>query len=368
MSATYELWLTDDLGRRLQPPLTTWTALEWAMATNEVGWLTLTFADDRLRPLFRRNRRIYVWRQPEGGRMGLVRSYFVRRVERGYNGANRYFKVGGPDSNDLLRTRVVAYDEATTQDEKTGPADDLMKAYVADNLGADATDADRNITALGFSVEANASAGPSVDMSGARQQVLDVLQALANAAKVAGTRVVFDVANNGSQDFIFRTYIGQRGRDRRCGVAQRARLFSMEQGNISDPVLVEDATEEVTVVYGLGTGVEGIREVAEVEDTARTGAARFNRREASLQASNLDDTETLTDVANAALHEGRPKTIFRANLLESPGARYQVDYGWGDLVTVAYENERYDCEVKAITGRVERGVETLEVKLEDATA
>lgn len=360
----YEIWLTDDRGGRIQPPVTEFTRLEWTRIKHDVGWLDVVLPGSYDYRKFSKGRRLYVWRKPQGQSPRLIRPYTICYTERGYSGAQKYLRLIAGDPNWLISSRVVAYDSTTAQADKNDYADDMMKEYVAENLGASAADTARDWSSDGITVESNASAGPTLYYEASYKQLLTVLQDIADAAETAGTRVLFDFAASTTTDMQFRTYIGQLGRDRRHNQGGNSKTLSLQAGNIMNPVIVDDARDEVNVVYGLGQGLYDYREVYEAEDTLRTDDWVFARREGTAQGGGLYDLDALYDAADTALKDGRPLRSFSAALLDKPGYRYQVDYDFGDLVTVEFDEETFGCEISGVHGVAENGVETLTAVLD----
>lgn len=103
--------------------------------------------------------------------------------------------IGGPDLNDLFARRVVAAASGSAEAQKNGPADDVMKEYVYENLGAGAA-ADRQLpAALGFTMAADAGAGQTVDYSSVYGNLLEVLKRVAQRAAEGGTKTYFGMQN-----------------------------------------------------------------------------------------------------------------------------------------------------------------------------
>ncbi len=78
-----------------------------------------------------------------------------------------------------------------------------------------------------------------------------------------------------------------------------------------------------------------------------------------------DSAGGLTGEANAAVRNGRPRTIFRGKLLDTQDTRYGVHWAWGDFVTAQYQGYQIDCRVDAVTVTVKPGdsYETVEALL-----
>jgi hypothetical protein len=101
--------------------------------------------------------------------------------------------VGGPDLNDLLARRVIAYATGTAEAKKSQEADDMLKAYVYENLGAGALAARQLPATLGFEQAADTASAPSVEYSATYGNLLEVLKRVADRAAENGTRVYFGV-------------------------------------------------------------------------------------------------------------------------------------------------------------------------------
>lgn len=267
--------------------------------------------------------------------------------------------LSGPDQNVLLKRRLVAYYAGTTQAQKSAAADDLIKEIIAENLGASATDTDRDLTAAGLTVQGDLSQGPTVDKSFAYANVLRIFQEAADVARSNDSEIYFAVVPTSDTDFQFRTWTGQWGRDRR-----ETLTLSEEMGNLTDVVVEEDYSSEVNFVYAGGQGEESARVVVEVWDPARL-AYPWGRCEAFADARQATTTGEVEDVGRAALLEGRPRLKFAATLLDCAGARYGVDWNFGERVRASAYDQEFDCLVRTVKIDVDaKGNETITARLE----
>jgi len=301
-----------------------------------------------------------MWRQAEGGPMQLACVGLCRRIRRSTSGASRAVEIGGPDVLDLLRRRVVAASEASAEASKTGTADDLIKAYCLEQLGASAAAA-RNWSAY-LTIDADVSAAQAVDYDASYKRLLTVCQDLARSSAQLGTRLYFDVTGPALR---LRTYVNQRGTDRTATTGTGRPLIGEAYGNLADPSLEEDASDEVTVMYALGEGIETARDVQEVSDTVRVAASVFGRIEDTADGWTMENSDSLSDYGNAALYERRPRARFTGRLLDVPGCRMGIDWSFGDRVTAEYEGERYDCTIAALSVTYAGGAEQIEAVLEN---
>lgn len=357
--AEYELRLSDQFGQRLPVKLEP-LRFRWVRRVNGTGAFEAVFSQDNFpRSWWRLDRRLEVWRQAEGSKPELVGIYLLRYRKRETTGGHKIVTVKGPDVVDLLERRIVAYPAASAQAAKSGAADDLMKAYVRENLGSLATNAARDLSALDVQVQPNLGLGPTISTSHPWEHLLDALLEIHDLSLEEGTPVYFDLVPLSPRRVEFRTYIGRRGTDRRKGM-----LFSMENRNMANPQLIEDYRDEVNYIYAAGQGEEDMRTVVELLDGTRITASAFNRREALADGRNYETTANLTAYGKAKLREGRPVIEFRAELVQTEGSQFGVDYNLGDQVLAEYEEELFECAVAVVDVQVEGGRETISAKIE----
>jgi len=125
--------------------------------------------------------------------------------------------ISGPDLNDLLVRRIIAYDAGTAEAKKNAEADDMMKEYVDENLGPSAVAARQLPTELGFEIADDQTAGPTLEYGAEFNNLFDVLSDISDRAAEDGTRVYFGVipiVRDGIVIPRFVTRVGQWGDDR----------------------------------------------------------------------------------------------------------------------------------------------------------
>lgn len=361
--ADYELWLNKDDGTALGV-LDTVVSFEYAMAVHQVGACSLVLPGSFDTALLQPDNRIAVWRTPAGGARNLERVYLIRRLlDTTDADGKRTLTVTGLDGNDLLARRIVAYVSGAAQAVMTDQADDMCKAVVTDNLGTDAVAARQLSTYL--SVQGDLAAGPSITMAFAWRDVLTTLQDIAEAARQAGTAVYWDVVPLSATTWEFRTATGQPGADHSYPSGVNPVLLGLEYGNLQEPSLERDWSEEVTYVYAGGQGEGAARTIVEVEDTARSGRSVLGRREAFEDARDDTTTAAVTARANSRLSTGRPRLRFSGKIVDSPGTRYGIEWRWGDRLTATYQGQTVEAIVKAVKVSVDdNGKETLDARLE----
>lgn len=364
MGASYEVWLDDDRGRRLAL-LDGLSSLEVVKTVNAAGYFQIVIGG-LAEGMLARDRMIEVWRKPQGGNLELYFAGFLRRWRlNGFGWAT----ISGPGVTELLGRRIVAYAAGSSQADKTDQADDMMKAVVRENFTASATDGDRSLAGVGFSVAGDTGGGPSIRKGFAWKNCLDVLQDIAETAALAGTDVFFEVRptfpGDGTIGLLFDTAINQPGVDRTVGAGGAdVALFGLEYGNLDEIELDYDASDEVTVGYGGGQGEGDNRTTAEVEDTSRSGLSVWQRREAFGDARNEQASAGVTAKSQEIVQAGRPKLRFKGRLLSTDQTRYGLDWNFGDRVSAQYRGMNFDGLVRQVTLTMNEQGEAIRASLE----
>lgn len=368
--SSYELWLTDDAGIRVAQ-LTTITKLVASRAVNKVGWLSLEMPLSFDINSIALDRMIQVWRQPTGGAMSLWQVYFLRKWVFETRGSQEVVTLEGPDVKDLLRRRIVAAYSGSAQASKTDFADDMMKEVVTQSIAdgvAPLPTAGTRVWA-NLSIQADASAGPTITKSFPFDKLMSgsgsgVLPTLAQAAREAGTEVFFDIVPNvvtgSSITFQFQTTINQPGQD----VTDRV-IFDQQRGNMREPKLEYDYSEEENYIYAAGQGEGTARNIQQVYDATRYGASIWNRCEGFADARNQTASDGVREAGRATLETGRPRIRFTATPVDTAGTRFGTDWNFGDKVKARYKNIEFDTIIRAVTLSVDgSGKETIQAALE----
>jgi len=362
MSGEYEVWLTNDKGARLAL-LDNFVRMQYSIVVNDMGQFILDMPskgfDDRL---LEPDSVVQIWRSSAGTRMTLERAFIVRyyRYEEASSGLLR-LRVGGPGFKDLLKRRIVAYAGGLAFTEKTGYADDLMTEFVDENL-ISAVDTDRNLDF--FTSGSAVSKGPIVFVRSEWQNVFAEFKRISKASRAAGTEVFFDVVLDSitatSFTCRFLTYTGQPGSDRTGDYM----VLSREKGSLSQAFYEFDATNAQNYIYALGQSTGSSRRKREVEDTERSEQSRFGRVEGYIDANDARDDDEVDKVANDALAQARPIRRFGGKIIDTDGARYGVDWQYGDKVNAEFLGRRFESIVRSVSITVEAGKETIDARVE----
>jgi hypothetical protein len=329
---------------------------QFVRAANAVGWFTMRLGSIDRRLLSVDNL-FEFYRTPDGSApvfmgVGLLRSWEYAEDDTGAVTV----ALNGPDQVDLLNRRIVAYTDPQSMWEK-GPdyADDLMKDVVSENMGPTSTDPwysrGRAYPATHFSIAPKEHRGRSdTQLTFQFRELLAVLQDMANYSTwptyaFDGLPVWFDLDYIGPAKFMFRTWVPIRGIDRTLGTNVAPLVFSRQAGNLSQPVLRFDYTDEKNIVYGLGPGTGVNRMVDPENDVPRENLSIWNLHEGVCPAT---EESTLLGVAKRAyqkMQEMRPRVVFTGQLIDTPQTRFGIDWGYGDIVTIRFREMEFDGRV-----------------------
>lgn len=390
MNAKYELWLTDDRGQRMGL-LEDWSYISYTRAVAQFGSLEFAipfrpFAE-RFSPWFAPDWRVEVWRRPSPELALRREDVYLLRKPNVYTRTEdnvQMLRFYGRNGWDLLNRRFVVQRAGSQWAKKTDFADDMMKDIVREQmLYGSVVDEDgvsdntRAWPQNEFTVQSDASQGPSVSHSFEGKNVLTILKEIKdmtfqkNFVSASDERIFFDVipvaltasATNSASPlgWSFITKTGLFGADRTSGT-----VFSQENENIKSPTYSIDHLNEVNAIFVNGNGRGDTQIIQEVVDSTRAGASRWNRCEDILSATNETETIGLTDRGQAELEKGKPVEEIPLIFLDTPGTNrtprslYGVDWDLGDKLSVNYARMVFTSEVNLVYISVdENGAESI---------
>ena len=325
--------------------LTDLESVEYWRVLNDKGGFNIITRADFDESLLGVDHLIEFWRTPEGGdellmMVGLLRWWEWLENDDGFE----ICQLGGPDQNDLLDRRIVAYYAAEDESDKTDFADDMLKAIVRENMGAlaplDQALRPRAYDADYFSVSPDFGHAPTVTRRFAWRKVFPTLKEICESSRNLGTPLYFDMVPGAlPAHFDFRTYINLMGIDRTTTSGLSPIVFSKENGNLGTPKLREDWANEQNYVYGGGQGEEDSRTIDPEDDVWRMHRSIWNRRECFQDAREEDTTQGVANKAYQRMEQERPLLKFAGKLLDAPQSRFGIDWNYGDGVTVFYRDE-----------------------------
>lgn len=340
-----------------------WSKVEYALVENDVGVLSVEGPLAYPLSWFERDCQLRIRRSVysgtpylEGGAVWFLRNFRPRISEQG----ERVYSLRALHANSLLKRRIVDAVAGSSQASKTAAADDLIKAIVSEQF-VSPTDTTR---AMPITVGPNLGAAPSISKSFAWRNVLEVAQDLCAASAEAGTYLGFEVVPSGSSLQVV-TYTSQRGLDR---TDDARAVFSLERRNLASGELEYDWEEEATRVIAGGQGEGALRNVQRAENSGASGSSPYALTETFRQATQSTSSTQVLDEAEAELWERRARVRFSGSAQQVPGSLYGVDYQWGDVVPVQFENLTFACRISTVHNTVTKAEgEKLDIRISNDT-
>ncbi len=354
--------------------------VEYAVVDKEAGALVAEFPASEPKSWFAFDNYFEVLVSVDGRpfQIDFEKRWFILKTELFLKDSIFRWRVTALDCNWRLRNRIVA--GYAVKDEppptplinnltnyfgaKSGPGDDMMKQVVRDNTGVTSpaygiAGIPPNRALREFAVDPNASKAPTTQMKFAHRQMLDALKEICKNVAEGTTKawLSFDVSWDGTSD-TFRTYVGQRGIDR------RGALTLSQENAIGDGTYSEDFTDAFTVVYAGGEGQKNIRNMAVRFDSIRTGQTPNSWIERFADAKDKSGLGWLEKDAEARLKEGRPKFSLSVNLAQSDALLFRRDYGYGDMLSVEFGPVQADMRIAAARVVLEGGAEKVTIGMQ----
>lgn len=337
----------------------------------EAGYYTLMMrANDSRVNLFGLDSRVEVWRSNADWGLDWYREFsgFHRRVTWTYddNGVGR-FESHGPGLLSLLARRYIAYKAGTSKTEKSGAAESVLKEYVKQNAGSDATTGngrELNGTTTGLTIQTDAAAGPTWSGAKAWRNLLTACQEIA-----LKTGVEFDIVLTGGATFEFRTYSAGIGSDRSAvgvntytglnGAGNVPIVFSVEMETMAVPEYAVDRLSEENAIIGLGRGENENRTVVVQKTDTLIDDSPWNQMEGTAEATDAMTTEAVTGKAAQVLKEMTAFENFRFTVVQQPKVAYGLHYVLGDKITAKMAGATKHLRIIGLGLKFEDGQETL---------
>lgn len=338
-------------------------SLDCARSVNSVGGMTITIPSTYHYSMFETDNRLEFWRTIDGSqtRLDMDTAWLIRslRLVREAEGRS-YWEIQAEDFKTIVRARIVAYNQGTSGAKKTATTDNMMKAVMRENMGSSAT-AGRDISAY-LSIQADTSLGLSITKMFEYRNLDELFGEIVEASLATAAPVYFDIVMTGASGNTpeFRTYVQQRGNDRRAG-RSGAIILSPSSGNVSAYSIVDSHIDEATFVYALGPGNLGARMIATASNATRIAQSPWGRVETKIEGSNDPTSTGLTEEANAELQMLRSRKVVEGTILQNTRTQYGRDWGFGDRMTFKSPNfGTFDVRVDAIHLSVSEQRETVD--------
>lgn len=338
MSDSYTIELQNAVGTPVKA-LDNYISFECAQSIHNVGSMTLRVPDQFPMGYFRRDMRLMVRRNFVGSGSYLVgRSpWFIRSAE--FSEDDERWTLTAVDKLDILRRPIIAYPPESLYADKTiengneAYHDNMMKAYVRENLGTLALDGARDLSGY-IEVEPDTSLTQYTEKQAGWRNLLATLKELADDAKNLGYNIFFDLIYHEDRDpqFLFVVRQNFLGADR---ASMGQVKFSRVLRNLRNATVKYDYTEEATYAYVGGEGQDLDRLIWEVPVQNAIDQSPFGRVEIFVDAREAIEETVLEAEGRSELTRQRAKIVLAAELLETSRQLFLRDFGYGDRVPVS---------------------------------
>jgi len=302
--------------------------------------------------------RIGIWRSIHGRAAVLDGGalFLVRQIEDRAQSST----LTALHATTLLSERRAAYPGDTGFIIKSGPADNLIKAFARQNMGSaitsirDGSETQANLSAW-LTIAGDVGQGATVAIDDvARQPLADICTRLADLSAQRGVYLTYDIVAASDTTLELRTYIGQRGVDRRQSRGNSLRL-SEASGTLENVRVVRDYTRLRTMSIAGGAGDGSGQAIATAEDTARMARSPFGRREHYVSSTGTGDLVALQGVADSALRSARETVVLQGDVRDTDVAIRGIHYDVGDLATAVHPRTGLLLDVRIEQLRVSIG-------------
>ena len=330
--------------------------LEYEIAVNKPGYVSFEAdADADALAGLDTGWRVDVWRELPNRKTAKEMVAFVDELLWQFD-ARATVTITASGLISLLGKRCVMW-KANTNNRSAftaAKAETIAKTLVSYNLGASATTANGRVlngAMTGFTVQADAAGGNTLDWFCEWANLLDTLQEL--AAVGGGDFDVVPVTGG----YEFRWYAGQRGTDRTA-----TQIFALERGNVANPRYLVSSVEAKNAVVVGGKGEEADRLTAVVYSADHSAATQAEMFE---NATDVETSDGLSDRGAAALEENKTVKTFSFDILQTEASNYGVEYVVGDLVKAINPFTNAAVTVKIESAQISYKTDgTLEIKIE----
>lgn len=332
-----DVWLHDKLTITRQRNLNFYISLSYGRKANEVGELEITLPFGSVRPtLFTEDSVIVV---EEDGNLAFDTIWLVYQV---FVNIDRIV-VRARDAMHFLARRYVIFFENTAQAEKFQALDNMLKAVSRENL-TNATDINRNLA--GITTAADTGKAPAAELAFDGENVLQVMQTIADASRQLGTYLTFDIVMTTAKTGVVTTWTGQRGVDRRIG--NQARIFGPGYQNIRDTEIEIDYDNRASKITAWGAGEGSAQLTQTAQDPAPLYETRWGVIEDLIQLTNVDSTSQLLGAARSELSRRTTKIKVTGEFQETQQTRYGRDITYGDIIPLEAFGYTTACRVTAV--------------------
>jgi len=255
---------------------------------------------------------------------------------------HRLITSRGVSLNHLLQRRRILYPAVTAQTLKSGPAETVIKEFVAENLGASAGPP-RIIDGRCPWLEIEATEGRGNDWFGqaAYVNLHDTIKDIALASNIG-----FTIVRPEPKVFWFQI----------VNSLERTHLFREDLNTLLTFDLTEEAAN-VTAAVALGAEIGSTRPTVQVVDAAAS-ISPWNLSESAVDV-NLDTYNELLSAAQTEIARGKATQDLTLKINPRTPAIYGVNYNLGDILNVDIRGRSIQQRLSAVDIQVSAGREEI---------
>lgn len=210
----------------------------------------------------------------------------------------------------------------------------------------------------GIQMDVIQNAGPVIQARFEFENVLEVLQNIANQSEANGQQLWFDItcSVNPTDDvrvLVFRTWIGQRGQD-------TGQIFSPELRNLSNATLTYDFNPETTLVIAGGAGNNELRALGFGVNPVHKP---FYPIEGFINSDDDIDQNTLSGLAQQQVGAGIIQGQVSGTIVDTEGTQFFVDYNFGDVGTLEFRGLSSRAEIPEFNITLDASGETIQAPI-----
>ena len=357
------IYLCDPWGYRLAQ-VVDFESVTIGDALNSVGNFEIVLPYTFDLSLVREGGVVEVWIAPDAGLAPLLEcvGFIMRQPVTYTRGGAKFVKIGGPDLDAMLGWRIH-----TSLTAQSGRADNLIKWYADQNLGAVAGASRSLSSAYGFTVEPDRSYAASVDQESQTRPILDYMSDLTNKAAQTSTGAVklfWQVVPTQLNPLRVQLRVKRDlwGVDRSLATGSNPVVLYPGRG-LSDVVVQADAEGEQTAVYYVYDGGT----VGGPVTSNRVNIWPGSRREGVFTYNATSAANTAADAARIELNARKRVYRVQGEVQQVPGRLYGLDYRLGDWMTLAADSDGVTASTVRVDGRtitVQQRSKSVKVKTE----
>lgn len=396
-NAKYEIFVCDSLGNIIAPfnivDFNLFIELSVTRAVGEIGacYIRLSGGSNSASVLtfmsrygiLRKDTIIAIYRTVGNQRFLLLDTvWFVRSIEQFREATGSFvIKMTAYDTNYLLASRLTSAQQGGfPQNAYTGiTISQIMNDLVQRNIGQSASNrrlanfsGGRELSGYGYKIEHYSKNGisfPYANLLTALQELSQMTQFPVDVNETLYP-VYFDTVATDTNQYLFSQFANQRGIDRRFVKGNnKATLLSDTSGQLQDIRLIVDWQDEKTVatgVYQTSSGTSTVITTSTVSDKTRIANSPFSVREVLFQAKSANVQGEAIEFLKEPINY--PVYSVYATLQDSPGFLFNIDWGYGDFLTINAFGTTVDVRINGISITVSNKAEQISAQMQVSEA